>query len=743
LVHLSSLAEGHAWKRSLLASFVFALAIVALTVLAFAPVLDAGLVNWDDPDTLTNNYSFRGFTREHVEWMFATNWMGPYQPLAWVSFGIDDALWGFDPAGSVRSVAHYHWTSVAIHALAALALYGLALDLFRIARPVERGESTNARRFAAFFAALVFAVHPLRVESVAWLTERRDVLSGLFFVLAAWAWVRFAPRARNARVDRRWRAAALVAAALAVVVFFQSVDLSGRDRLAWHGMGAIGLALALALLACSIGATIAAAKFDGKRASPLRLALVGVLFLAALSSKGLAMVLPAVLLVLDVWPLGRARCALIFERTRRHDAVDSEPRRASFALAFLDLVLEKAPLVALAFIFGALAMWGQASIPGALVSWSEHTLGERILQCFYGLAFYPSKTLVPLHLSPIYGLLDVLSIRDARFAIPLVAVLVASFVLFRFRARVPALAAACVAFAISIAPVLGLTQAGPQLVADRYSYLACLPFALLAGGALLIVSSSAWRTHATFAALAVLGVLVAATRAQSQLWASSSALWTHALEIEPGNPLVYLNLAQARIEEGLLASEASVKRAKLTDAQRLLERGLALKQNALLYSSIARVHQVLWEMDPRSTEHHEVAALAAMRRAVELAKITNQYTPDYQLNLGSALFNTGKVDEAIVELASFLHERPDSFLGSFNLGFALVRKQRFEEAARELEYATRLEPAHVNAWGNLGFAYEGLGDKPRAIDAYRHVLAIEPNHATATARLRELTRSGQ
>jgi tetratricopeptide (TPR) repeat protein len=737
--------------------------LVALTFLAFAPVLDAGLVNWDDPDTLTNDYSFRGFTREHVEWMFTTNWMGPYQPLAWVSFGIDHALWGFDPAGSVRRVAHYHWTSVAIHALAALALYGLALDLFRIARPDERDEPTNARRFAAFFAALVFAVHPLRVESVAWLTERRDVLCGLFFVLAAWAWIRFAPRAREVRIDRRWRGAALVAAVLAVVVFFQSVDLSGRDRLAWRGMGAIGLALALVLLACSIGATIAAAKFDGKRASPLRLALVCVLFLAALSSKGLAMVLPVVLLVLDVWPLGRARAAIELARgrnaadTRRanehpispdrgarsrdHGARDSQLQRPSFSLTLLDLVLEKAPLFALAFVFGALAMWGQASIPGALVSWSDHTLGERILQCFYGLAFYPTKTLVPLHLSPIYGLLDVLSIRDLRFAVPLIVVLAACFALFRFRARVPALVAACVAFAISIAPVLGLTQAGPQLVADRYSYLACIPFALLAGGVLLIVSSGAWRTHATLAALAVLGVLVAATRAQAQLWTQSSALWTHALEIEPGNPLVYLNLAQARIEEALLASDLSVKRAKLTDAQRLLERGLALKENPLLYSSIARVHQVLWEMDPRSSEHHETAALVAMCRAVELAKSTNQYTPDYQLNLGSVLFNAGQVDEAIVELASFLHERPDSFLGRFNLGFALVRKQRFEEAARELEYATRLEPEHVNAWGNLGFAYEGLGDKARAIEAYRRVLAIEPNHATATARLHELTRS--
>ena len=200
-------ADALAPNVGLLARLGFPLLVVALTFLAFEPVLGAGLVNWDDPDTLTNNYAFRGFTREHVGWMFSTCWMGPYQPLAWVSFGVDYALWGFGPPlaanGGPLAAAHYHQTNVLVHALAALALYFLALRLFWSARPAARDERPVASRLAACFAALAFAVHPLRVESVAWLTERRDVLCGLFFVLATWAWVRFAPRVRDARVDVR------------------------------------------------------------------------------------------------------------------------------------------------------------------------------------------------------------------------------------------------------------------------------------------------------------------------------------------------------------------------------------------------------------------------------------------------------------------------------------------------------------------------------------------------------------
>ena len=174
-----------------------ALAVAALSFVAFLPALKAGFVNWDDDVNFLLNKSYRGLSLEHLKWMFTTFHLGPYQPLSWMTLGLDYTLWGMDPRG-------YHLTSLIIHSLnagvvtmVAAALFGRALGLKT--RPksspgAERGLVT----FAAFATALLYAVHPLRVESVAWVTERRDVLSGLFFSLAVWAYVATPRRPRAA-----------------------------------------------------------------------------------------------------------------------------------------------------------------------------------------------------------------------------------------------------------------------------------------------------------------------------------------------------------------------------------------------------------------------------------------------------------------------------------------------------------------------------------------------------------------
>ena len=107
--------------------------------------------------------------------MWTTFHLGHYVPLSWMTLGFDYAVWGMNPVG-------YHLTNLLLHAANALLVYFLALRLYAL------GSSTSAvssaRIFAAAVAALAFSIHPLRVESVAWITERRDVLSALFFLRA-------------------------------------------------------------------------------------------------------------------------------------------------------------------------------------------------------------------------------------------------------------------------------------------------------------------------------------------------------------------------------------------------------------------------------------------------------------------------------------------------------------------------------------------------------------------------------
>jgi len=137
------------------------LAIAALTVLAFLPALSAGWQeHWDDDWNFLNNPAYRGLDAETVRWAFTTFHHGPYQPLSWLSLTLDHALWGMDPAG-------YHLTNVLLHAANAVLAYFTFRCLLSRAAPRAGGWSLTC---AAAVAALFFAVHPLRVESVAWVT---------------------------------------------------------------------------------------------------------------------------------------------------------------------------------------------------------------------------------------------------------------------------------------------------------------------------------------------------------------------------------------------------------------------------------------------------------------------------------------------------------------------------------------------------------------------------------------------
>jgi tetratricopeptide (TPR) repeat protein len=181
------------------------LLIVFLTLLAFAPALRADFTNWDDHRNFKFNPNYRGLSGTHLQWMWTTFHMGHYQPLSWMTLGLDYLIWGMNPAG-------YHLTSVLIHAAGAVVLFFVAGALLRSAFGPER-----PTEWGAFMAALVFALHPLRVESVAWITERRDVVAGFFFLLTLLAYLRMAREQEGGGPWKRWLALSLVAFAASLL----------------------------------------------------------------------------------------------------------------------------------------------------------------------------------------------------------------------------------------------------------------------------------------------------------------------------------------------------------------------------------------------------------------------------------------------------------------------------------------------------------------------------------------------
>jgi tetratricopeptide (TPR) repeat protein len=147
---------------------LLAVALVAATLLAYAPALRAGYV-WDDDDYVTRNPLLTAPDGLGRIW-FSLDAPSQYFPLTYTTFRVEHALWGDAPLG-------YHLVNVLLHAANALLLWHL---LRRLGAP------------GAGFAAAIFALHPVHVESVAWISERKNVLSLLFFLASLTAWLRFA-----------------------------------------------------------------------------------------------------------------------------------------------------------------------------------------------------------------------------------------------------------------------------------------------------------------------------------------------------------------------------------------------------------------------------------------------------------------------------------------------------------------------------------------------------------------------
>ena len=171
-----------AWRR-LATNPAFVSAVLALsTIGAFWPVTHAEFINYDDPQYVTANaHVLTGLKWVNVTWAFGAFYAYNWHPLTWLSHMLDVAVFGKCAGGP-------HCVNLALHVANSLLLFGLLRRM------------TGAYWRSAWVAGL-FALHPLHVESVAWVSERKDVLSAFFFILTLWAFARYAQKQR--RVERR------------------------------------------------------------------------------------------------------------------------------------------------------------------------------------------------------------------------------------------------------------------------------------------------------------------------------------------------------------------------------------------------------------------------------------------------------------------------------------------------------------------------------------------------------------
>ena len=666
---------------------LFPLVILLLTVGAFAAVLHNGFVNWDDDLNIIDNPNYRGLGRRELGWMFTTLFLGHYQPLSWATLGLDYLIWGMDPFG-------YHLTSLILHAANAVIFYFLAARLLALA--LSAGREDFAVRLGAAFAAVLFAVHPLRVESVAWATERRDVLSGLFFLAAIIYYI----KAATAETESGYR----------------------------KGM----------------------------------VAAVGI-YILSLLAKAVGMSLPVILLVLDVYPLGR---------------LEADPRKW-FGEASRKVLREKVPFVLLAAAAAVLAAFAQT---GAMKPVSEYGFAGRLAQAGYSFAFYIWKTIVPTGLSPLYETPPFFRPGDWIYVLSGLSVLAATIALVFFRRRWPAGLAVWIYYVALVLPVSGLVQSGPQFVADRYSYLSCLGFALLAGGGLALIYRR-WLVITETAQALAAAVLVATvaslcylTSRQAEIWHDTEGLWRAVIAVDPnsaianndlGNllrkqgkldeavahyhrvikanptyPAVYYNLGnvlstQGKLDESVENYREAVQRLPtFTRAHYSLGLGLVLqgKQD----EAYEHFEQAV-RLDPRFFEAQNnlgliLASRGRWEEAIRHYQQALEVKPDFALahvNLGEALAQRGKTGEAIGHFRRALEIEPQMAAARESLALALVRDGRLDEAVQEYERAIKKQPGFADLYSGLGNAYFKRGRYKDAADQYRRAVKIDPANAAA------------
>jgi protein O-mannosyl-transferase len=604
------------------------LALVALTVAVFAPVRHFDFVSWDDPSYVSENpVVSRGLTRAGLVWAFSTAG-GPYwHPLTWLSHMADVQVFGLRAGG-------HHVTNLILHVVTTLLLFWLLVRM-------------TGSSFRSAFVAALFAVHPLHVESVAWVAERKDVLSGCFWMLALWVYEHYV------RAPSRRRYALLAGA-----------------------------------------------------------------FALGLMAKPMLVTLPLVLLLLDIWPLGRTS----FAAPARRDGPPAGP-----AARLTQLVAEKVPLFTMSLAAAVLTIVVQSRV-GAVQGFDSLSLGQRLANAGVSCAVYIGKAVWPSPLAAFYPLRP----QPAWLVWTCLLALAGISALVAMRARrQPWLLVGWLWYLVTLLPVSGLIQVGGQALADRFTYIPLIGIFLMVAWSGADARSRRLRLAAGAAALVAVAASSIVAGTQVLTWKDSETMWRHAASAVPGNDLAHANLAAlfaraGRNDEALEQFAEAIRIAASADGEALAAPGTRQRNFA------ARLHNDVAVLLARQGRWAD--AIGHFREAIRAL-------PDFgeaHAGLGQALAAGGALEEAIREATRSVQIEPGRPEFHADLSSLLYRSGNLPAAIGHLETALRVGPGHAGAakWHyNLAAMLAQTGDAPGARQHLTASLQIDPGYEPARRAL--------
>ena len=574
-----------------------------MTLFLYHPVVNHDFINLDDWQYVLNNREVTaGVTLRGLGWAFTSFHASNWHPLTWLSHMIDVEIYGLDPGG-------HHGTSLFFHILNTVLLF---LILTRM---------TGAPGKSGIVAAL-FALHPLHVESVAWVAERKDVLSTFFLFLMLGAYALY-------------------------------VEKPGR----WK----YGIAL--------------------------------VFFALGLMAKPMLVSAPFLLLLLDVWPL------------RRRPVPDRPPSK-----------MEKIPFFALAVLSSGITLYAQAS-GGAMRSLEAIPLADRAANALVSAVTYMGKMFWPAGLSVFYPYPAAIPFWKVLGAAALL-VLITVFV-FREKARRPWFFTGWLWYLISLFPVIGIVQVGPQSMADRYTYIPLIGLFIALTWA--VDETLSRRRFPVFASASLVLILLAGlsstTWFQLSHWKNSRSLFTHALEVTENNALAHNNLAVALADDG--EREAAVNH--FQEAIRVNPRHFSAHFNLA----------------------NHLVALGRGDQAVFHYREAIRFNPGYTAahnNLGVVLLRQGNLEGAEAHLLEALKHGPVKEGMLFNMAMIFVSRGENEKAAQLLREALEVNAGYAEAHNLLGVVYMKEGRKGEAAESFRRALSCDPGLEAARLNLKVIER---
>jgi tetratricopeptide (TPR) repeat protein len=523
-----------------------------------------------------------------------------WHPLTWLSHLLDWQLFG-------NHAGKHHIAPVLFHIGASIALF-------------FAWKRMTGKPWVSAFAAAVFALHPLRVESVAWVAERKDVTTGFFSMLTLLAYAHYA---------------------------------TTPDK-------------------------------DAKRRRRMYLLTIAA-FICGLMCKPMQVTWPAALLLLDFWPLKRLAISDL-----------------RFTPAFKKLLIEKIPLLILAFAAVPVTIWAAKEGSGSMTGLDKVPFDARIANAFVAHMHYLKSFVWPTNLAaqyphPIHWPTSVVGVAVALF----IALTVFSLLMYK---RQPWWLVAWFWMLATSLPVIGLVQLGAHAFADRYTYIPMIvmPVAVAMTASDLFKSIKLPQPIVATAGVAIVIALAVSTRAYLWTWQNTKTLFERSLAVTERNAFAHNNLA------AYLAEHNDYDGA-IYHAQKALE---IVPTYPDPHDSLA--YGYTQKAGAENNPNIDLLAIPEYQKALSYDGLHNQESLSLLHNgLGTSLARTGHVQEASEEFRKCVELNPTLPEGHCNLGMSLSTLGRKAEAAAEFREALRLRPDYPTAQSMLNKMLAQLGDQQK------------------------------